>query len=140
MAAQRARDARDARETHHARDVRERGVAAEELVAAHAGEGHLDARLVHGLADEPRVDAVDGRLVHAFEDARQIGGELVARDGTRVVCCAPSSRAKRSASGASLNSGERQRERVQRRRFARRSARSPTSRCRRRETRPPARR
>ena len=40
------------------------GIAAEQLVAADAGERDLHARLGDGLADEPGVHAVDRRLVH----------------------------------------------------------------------------
>src|SRR5258708_1940369 len=58
-------------------DVGEGGVAAEEVVAADAGDGHFELLLGRGFADEPGVRAVDGRLVHGVEELREVVEELV---------------------------------------------------------------
>ena len=65
------------KQAHPVGNVPERGVAAEELVAAQARDGDLEARLGCGLADEPGVDAVDAGLVHGGEDLGQIAAEFV---------------------------------------------------------------
>ena len=44
---------------HPARNIPERGIAAEQLVTAEAGDRGLEAELAGRLADEPGVDAVD---------------------------------------------------------------------------------
>ena len=100
MAAERAddrlrADAGDPAEERHARrrrqqadparDVAEGGVAGEQLVAAEAGNGNLEPQLARGLGHEPRIDAVDGRLVHRLQNARQVGLELRLADDARGV-------------------------------------------------------
>src|SRR5260221_658039 len=59
-------------------DGSEGGVAAEQLVAAGGGEGHLPSQLGGGVAHEVRVDGVGRGLIHGLEQPRQLGAELVA--------------------------------------------------------------
>ena len=58
------------------RQARERGVAAEELVAAGAREHRLDARRRNGAGDEERVDGVDGWLNETGEHGGQFARNL----------------------------------------------------------------
>jgi len=62
--------------SHPARNVVEGAVTAEQLISSEARDRGFEAELPRGLADEPGVDAVDGRLVHGGENLRQVGAEF----------------------------------------------------------------
>ena len=125
-----------------AREPRERRVAAEQLVAAGAGQHGLDAGRGHGARDVVRVHGVDRRLIEAREHGRQIardvGGVHVQLVMRRAEARRPPS-ARRSASDDSSSKPT-----VNVCRFAAPTdaarTRARPSRCRRRGTRRPARR
>ena len=95
---------------------RKLGIAAEQLVAAEAGQRDLQAGLARRLGDEVGVHAVDRRLVHRGEQALALGGEIARR--------AP------SASGAARRADARRSRQAGSRRSAPPSnSRSPGSRC-----------
>jgi hypothetical protein len=65
------------RRARGARHVGERRVAAEQLVAAEAGEHYLETGLVRRAADGEGVETVDRRLVHGGERGRPEAGEVL---------------------------------------------------------------
>src|SRR5207302_6724276 len=68
--------------SEHANDARndpERFIAAEQLVAAGAGERYFPSQLRRRFADEVRIEAIERWLVHRRKRPRQFGAELLAR-------------------------------------------------------------
>ena len=89
-----------------ARNPREARVAAEQLVAADAGHGHLEAGLRGGLGHEVGVDAVDGGLIERAQPRRAPArATRRCRIGTLVVLGAVQRAPPRRASAASSSSG-----------------------------------
>jgi len=63
---------REPRVLHHEGNFAVRPVAAEQLVAAGAGQCDLESALCSRPADEVRVDRIRGRLVHRFDNAVEL--------------------------------------------------------------------
>src|SRR5437867_2482233 len=66
-------------------DVAEARVAAEEFVAAQAGEGDLQPGASSGVADEEAVDPVARGLVHGAHEAGEVVAEIVLADPDGLV-------------------------------------------------------
>ncbi len=64
---------------HPSRNVAERGVSAEKLVATRSGQSDFQSHIGRSLADEIAVQTIDARLIHGFEDARQLALEFLER-------------------------------------------------------------
>ncbi len=62
------------------RNLLEAGITAEQLVAAQAGQRHLQSRAGSRLADQIAVDPVDRRLIHGVEQPVLLGLELGGAD------------------------------------------------------------
>ena len=71
------RSAEDARERHEPRQLAEAFVAAEEFVAAGAGEGDRQAGFLDGAGNVIGIDSVEGGLVEAVEGGFKVSAEFV---------------------------------------------------------------
>ena len=76
---------RHGKQRNPARDIPERWIAAEQLVAPETRNGDLQAQLMGRLGDKPRIDTVDRRLVHRLDNAREVCRELPFSDDPRRV-------------------------------------------------------
>jgi hypothetical protein len=75
------RSAPESRHVRDAREPRERGIPAEQLVAAEARQRDGDAALSHRAGDDIAVDAIRGRLIHRLQRLRQTREQFIACAG-----------------------------------------------------------
>ena len=66
----------DGKEANGARDLTKAWVSTEEFVSAEAAERNLEAEVTGEFADEVGIDAINGGLIHGFEEVFAVGDEV----------------------------------------------------------------
>src|SRR5215471_718317 len=78
---------RNRQSTYTQRHLAKRWITAKKFISTQAGNRHFQSKFPGRFADEPGVEAIDRRLVHCFDDFRQIIAELLlGYDTCRMPC------------------------------------------------------